>query len=85
MGDPAPGLCGVGWGTGQRSGRMGLRCSSEKVSLGSSAPPCMMQPRMTGNPPPVPPGSRFFLEGHLCVKVLSQPQRQSLVTWTLQK
>ena len=62
MGDPAPGLCGVGWGTDQRSGRMGLRCSSEKVSLGSSAPPCMIQPRMTGNPPtPYPRVAGSFL------------------------
>ena len=50
-GDPAPGLCGVGWEKGQRTGRTGLRRSSEKVSLGSSAPPCVLQPGMAGTTP----------------------------------
>lgn len=81
----APLAC-VGWG-GRQWGGLGGWASDAALRRSAWGP----QPHPVScsqewqAPLPRTPGSRFSLKGLLCVKVLSQPQRQSLVTWTPQK
>lgn len=79
-------LACVGWG-GRKGRGLGGRASDAALRRSAWGP----QPHPAScsqewqAPLPCSLGSRVSFEGLLCVKVPSQPQRQSLVTWTPQK
>ena len=79
-------LACVGWGGRQGRGLGGWASDAalRRSAWGPQPHPVSCSQEWQA-PLPRTPGSRFSLKGLLCVKVLSQPQRQSLVTWTPQK